>query len=132
MINIILGDERYGPLIKTIWPLEKKPKRLHALEKGSFKRYCKQVIKSSDTIKTINHQGEVIKSKLANDDICVHFCNEYLSKSMDKGVLIYKIATAIEIALDLGLDVKVIAISEGIRDILEKDWPEHWPLIEVL
>lgn len=127
MITLVIGGQEGCPEVKRVWPDNKRPRILLATQSGSFHRFCAYALESTKVLKHIDHQGKLTHSHLANDDFAVHFSSEYIHKNLSRGTVMFKIATAVETAIDLGLDIEVILVGEEVSEVLKNQWPEHWP-----
>ena len=132
MITIILGGSAGGPAMREVeLELGKFAKTLDAEHAGAFDEFCRRAIASTRKLTIVNYVTEERSQKLANDDFNVFFPSAYLAKTLQEGVALLKIATAIEVALDLGLDVQVLALDRGVATEMERLWPAHWPTIRI-
>ena len=127
MITLLIGGAEDCSLAESLWPKTRYPKLLLATESGSFKDFCTFAVESTKIIKHIDYKGLETKRNLANDDFAVHFSDKFLEKNLSRGTVMFKIATAVETAMDLGLDVEVFILTSEAEEALKNQWPEHWP-----
>ncbi|MFQ5352881.1 MAG: hypothetical protein ACE5D3_07390 [Candidatus Binatia bacterium] len=132
MITIILGGSEDGPGMRDLkLELSKFAKTLNAESKGAFLEFCRRVIDSVQLLEIADDSWGERTRKVANDDFNVFFSSAYLARTAQEGTVLLKIATAIEVALDLGLNVQALALDKGVVDVLEPQWPEHWPKLRL-
>ena len=131
MITLVLGGDPEDGGFKYICQSKKETPVLSADTVGDFGNFCRFLVRSTQRIRSVSYGSELAPSKVANDDIVVLFSSGYLERALLAGTYLLKIATAIEMALDLGLDVEVLSLYEYEKNMLEINWPQHWPQIKL-
>ena len=129
MISVIIGggpDEK--ETFTSLYQELGKPLLMDATEKRAFITFCKMSLRSTEKIKIRVGMTDTYTEKTANDDMVVYFPKHYML--LTQTPLLYKLATVIEVAIDLGLDVQSFSFTSqtdwnprGLR------WPPHWPSV---
>ena len=129
VISVIIGgSETEDTLLRNLRNELGRPITLWADRPGTFVSFCKKAIHSTSMLTLRTGMTEEHTERMANDDIVVFFPKAYLD--VLKIPLIYKLATVIETAIDMKLDVQAFSfVGEKDWNTHRLQWPSHWPTV---
>lgn len=129
MISVIIGGtDTEDTLLQNLHTELGKPVLIIANHPDAFIRFCKKAIRSTEILKIRKGMTETYTEKMANDDLVVFFPKTYLDNL--KIPFIYKLATVIETAIDMKLDVQAFSfVGEKGWNTHRLEWPAHWPTV---
>lgn len=129
MLTVVIGggDDEEN-MFKLLCMELGRPNVITVTAKNSFLEFCQRALRSTNTLRLKTDASDMYTDVMANDDMIVFFPQKYLKKL---GIpLIYKLATVLEVGIDLGLNVQAFSFT-GQKDWNPSnlEWPPHWPSV---
>jgi hypothetical protein len=129
MISVVIGGGRDEQgTFQSLYTSLGKPNVIDATIEGAFVEFCQRSLRSTNMIELRVGMTDAYTKEIANDDMIVFFPKHY-TLMLDIPI-VYKLATVIEVAIDLSLDVQAFSFT-GHKDWNPRSltWPGHWPSV---